>query len=88
MGNFINVVSQYERMAVFTLGKFSGMRKPGFHLLFWPIQRQERVDLREEVLDIPRQTNITLDNAPIDIENNNPPKTPSIVLEGEICDKE
>ena len=48
MGNFINVVSQYERMAVFTLGKFSGMRKPGFHLLFWPIQRQERVDLREE----------------------------------------
>ncbi|MCH2307683.1 MAG: SPFH/Band 7/PHB domain protein [SAR202 cluster bacterium] len=68
MGNFINVVSQYERMAVFTLGKFSGMRKPGFHLLFWPIQRQERVDLREEVLDIPRQTNITLDNAPIDID--------------------
>ena len=68
MGNFINVVSQYERMALFTLGKFSGMRNPGFHLLFWPIQTQVRVDLREEVLDIPRQTNITLDNAPIDID--------------------
>ena len=68
MGNFINVVSQYERMALFTLGKFSGMRKPGFHILFWPIQTQVRVDLREEVLDIPRQTNITLDNAPIDID--------------------
>ena len=68
MGNFINVVSQYERMALFTLGKFSGMRNPGFHLLFWPIQTQVRVDLREEVLDIPRQTIITLDNAPIDID--------------------
>ena len=68
MANFINVVSQYERMALFTLGKFSGMRNPGFHLLFWPIQTQVRVDLREEVLDIPRQTNITLDNAPIDID--------------------
>ena len=52
MGNFINVVSQYERMALFTLGKFSGMRNPGFHILFWPIQTQVRVDLREEVLDI------------------------------------
>jgi regulator of protease activity HflC (stomatin/prohibitin superfamily) len=68
MGNFINVVTQYERMAVFTLGKFSGMRKPGLHLLLWPFQRQVRVDLREEVLDIPRQKNITLDNAPIDID--------------------
>ena len=68
MGNFINVVAQYERMAVFTLGKFSGMRTPGLHLLLWPFQRQVRVDLREEVLDIPRQKNITLDNAPIDID--------------------
>ena len=68
MGNFINVVTQYERMEVFTLGKFAGMRKPGLHLLLWPFQRQVRVDLREEVLDIPRQKNITLDNAPIDID--------------------
>ena len=68
MSNFINVVAQYERMAVFTLGKFSGMRTPGLHLLLWPFQRQVRVDLREEVLDIPRQKNITLDNAPIDID--------------------
>jgi regulator of protease activity HflC (stomatin/prohibitin superfamily) len=44
------------------------MRKPGLHLLLWPFQRQVRVDLREEVLDIPRQKNITLDNAPIDID--------------------
>ncbi len=65
---YIKVVRQYERLALFTLGKYSGLRQPGLNLFFWPIHNSLRVDLREEVLDIPRQTNITLDNAPIDID--------------------
>jgi regulator of protease activity HflC (stomatin/prohibitin superfamily) len=65
---FVMIVKQYERLAVFTLGKFAGMREPGFRLFFWPIHRTSRVDLREDVIDIPRQTNITRDNAPIDID--------------------
>ena len=65
---FIKIVRQYERLAVFTLGKYSGMRQPGLNLLFWPFHTTNRVDLREEVMDIPRQTNITLDNAPIHID--------------------
>ena len=44
------------------------MRQPGLNLLFWPFHTTSTVDLREEVMDIPRQTNITLDNAPIDID--------------------
>ncbi len=64
----IKIVKQYERLAVFTLGKYSGLMQPGLRLLFWPFHSAERVDLREEVLDIPRQTNITKDNAPIDID--------------------
>ena len=68
MGLFINIVKQYELMAVFNLGKFSGMRKPGFHFLFWPLQSGQKVDTREEVVDIPRQSNITKDNAPIEID--------------------
>ncbi len=65
---YIKVVRQYERLALFMLGKYAGMRQPGLQLLFWPFHRTQSLDLREEVLDIPRQTNITLDNAPIDID--------------------
>ena len=65
---YISVVKQYERLAVFTLGKYSGLRNPGLNLLVWPFQSTQRIDLRENVIDIPRQTNITLDNAPIDID--------------------
>ena len=65
---YIMIVRQYERMAVFTLGKYAGMRQPGLNILVWPFQTSRKVDLREDVIDIPRQTNITLDNAPIDID--------------------
>ena len=68
---YIKVVRQYERLAVFTLGKFSatgGLKGPGLRILVWPIQTTTMIDLREEVIDIPRQTNITSDNAPLDID--------------------
>ena len=65
---YVKIVRQYERVAIFTLGKYAGMRQPGLNLLFWPFHTTSTVDLREEVMDIPRQTNITLDNAPIDID--------------------
>ena len=67
----IKIVRQYERLAGFTLGKFSergGLKGPGLRILVWPIQTATRIDLREEVIDIPRQTNITSDNAPLDID--------------------
>lgn len=65
---YIKIVRQYERLAVFTLGKFSGLRQPGMQVLIWPMQRTRTIDLREVVIDIPRQTNITRDNAPINID--------------------
>ena len=65
---YMKIIKQYERLAVFTLGKFSGIRQPGLNFFLWPFHMTTNVDLREEVMDIPRQTNITLDNAPIDID--------------------
>ncbi len=64
----VKIVKQYERLALFTLGKYSGLIQPGLRILFWPFHSTQRVDLREEVMDIPRQTNITKDNAPIEID--------------------
>ena len=65
---YITIVKQYERLAVFWLGKFSGLKPPGLKVMFWPFITYQRIDLREAVIDIPRQTNITRDNAPIDID--------------------
>ncbi len=64
----IKVVREYKRLVVFRLGKCIGEKGPGLVWL-WPIiDKAVWVDLREFFLDIPRQTCITKDNAPIDID--------------------
>ena len=65
---YIVVVKQYERLAVFWLGKFTGLKSPGLKILAWPLHRTRRIDLRESVINIPKQTSITSDNAPINID--------------------
>ena len=65
---FIRIVQQYELMAVFWLGKFIGLKAPGLQILIWPFHSTKKIDLREEVINIPRQSNITRDNATIDID--------------------
>jgi regulator of protease activity HflC (stomatin/prohibitin superfamily) len=64
----IRVIRDYERLVVFRLGRYVGERGPGVVWL-WPIIDQVvRANLREEYLEIPSQTCITQDNAPIDID--------------------
>ena len=64
----INFLRNYQRMARFRWGNFEGMRGPGPVWLVPIMHSGTRVDLRTEVLDIARQTNITKANAPIDID--------------------
>ena len=65
----VNIIKQYERLVVFTFGTYTGVRGPGIRWL-WPIVNSgsRTVDLREVPVAIPRQTSITKDNAPIDID--------------------
>ena len=63
----INFVRDYERLARFRFGRFEGMKGPGLIVAIPILHQVERVDTRVEVLDIPQQTNITKDNAPINI---------------------
>ena len=65
---FINFVRDYERLARFRFGKFQGMLGPGVVIAIPVVHQIVKVDMRTEVLDIPKQTNITKDNAPIDID--------------------
>ena len=62
------IVKQYERMVPFRLGKFFGLKGAGLRILIPLIDSFQKVDLREDVIDVARQTNITKDNAPIDID--------------------
>ena len=64
----LNFLRNYQRMARFRWGNFEGMKGPGPVWLVPIMHSGTRVDLRTEVLDIARQTNITKDNAPIDID--------------------
>ena len=65
---YFRVVQQYELLGVFWLGKFVGLKDAGLRFFIWPFHRTITIDLREEVINIPRQTNITSDNAPLDID--------------------
>ena len=62
------IVKQYERMVTFRLGKYIGMKDAGLKLLVPFLDSFQKVDLRENVIDVARQTNITKDNAPIGID--------------------
>lgn len=64
----IRIVQEFERLVVFRLGRCVGERGPGLVLLIPFIDRGVKVDLREQIREIPHQTSITLDNAPIDID--------------------
>lgn len=66
--NAIKVVPEYVRLVVFRLGRCIGDKGPGLVLLIPFIDRPVRVDLREQVREIPHQVSITKDNAPISID--------------------
>src|SRR5512138_3512797 len=66
--NAIRIVPEYQRLVVFRLGRSVGSKGPGIVILVPVIDRAVKVDLREQVREIPHQTSITKDNAPISID--------------------
>jgi regulator of protease activity HflC (stomatin/prohibitin superfamily) len=68
LASAIRVVPEYNRLVVFRLGRCVGTKGPGIVLLIPIIDRAVKVDLREQVREIPHQTSITKDNAPISID--------------------
>jgi regulator of protease activity HflC (stomatin/prohibitin superfamily) len=66
--NMIRVVREYERLVVFRFGRCIGQKGPGIIFLIPIVDVATRVDLREQYLEVPRQTCITKDNASISID--------------------
>ena len=61
----LKVVKEYERGVRFTLGKYTGMMRPGLRIVVPVIQSWDRVDLRVKAVDVPDQDCITKDNVSV-----------------------
>ena len=66
----VRVVQQYERMVVFRLGRTDErlVKDPGLRFLIPIVDRPVKVDIREQFIEVPSQTTITKDNAPINVD--------------------
>ena len=66
----VRVVNQYERLVVNRLGHMNEglVREPGLRFLVPFVDRPVKVDLRETLTEVPSQTTITKDNAPINVD--------------------
>jgi regulator of protease activity HflC (stomatin/prohibitin superfamily) len=66
----VRVVNEYARLVVFRFGRTNeGLVKgPGLVFLIPFVDRPTAVDLREQFIEVPSQTAITKDNAPINID--------------------
>jgi regulator of protease activity HflC (stomatin/prohibitin superfamily) len=64
----IKIVREYERVVQFRLGRLMGAKGPGIIFIIPIINRLVKTDLRERYLEVPHQTAITKDNAPVDID--------------------
>lgn len=60
-------VNEYERGVMFTMGRYSSMKKPGWRLVIPVFQRLVKVDLRVKAVDVPDQDAITKDNISVRI---------------------
>ncbi len=63
----IRQVNQYERGVMFTMGKFTGIREPGWRLVIPVFQRLRKVDMRIKAVDVPQQQAITKDNISVGV---------------------
>ncbi len=66
--NAIKIVPEYQRLVVFRLGRSVGPKGPGITILIPFLDRAVKVDLREQLREVPHQVSITKDNAPISID--------------------
>jgi regulator of protease activity HflC (stomatin/prohibitin superfamily) len=67
LASAIKILQEYERGVVFRLGRFVGVKGPGFVLIIPIVDRLIRVSLRVITLDVPAQDVITKDNVTIKV---------------------
>jgi len=64
----IKIVQPYEQAIYMRLGKFVRVLNQGLNVVCPLINQVVKLDLRTEVLDVPKQEVITKDNSPVDVD--------------------
>ena len=60
-------INEYQRGVMFTMGRFAGLREPGWRLVIPVFQKMIKIDIRTKAVDVPDQEAITKDNIPVRI---------------------
>jgi len=60
-------INQYQRGVMFTMGKFTGIKQPGWRLVIPIFQHMKKVDMRVKAVDVPQQQAITKDNISVGV---------------------
>jgi regulator of protease activity HflC (stomatin/prohibitin superfamily) len=64
----IKLVRPFQRGVVERLGKYKGSVEPGLRVVIPGVDRVTRVDMREQVIDVPPQEVITSDNVVVSVD--------------------
>ena len=64
----VKIVQPYEQAIYMRLGKFVRVLNQGLNIVCPLINKVVKLDLRTEVLDVPKQEVITKDNSPVDVD--------------------
>jgi regulator of protease activity HflC (stomatin/prohibitin superfamily) len=64
----LRIVRQFEKGLIETFGQYSQTVHAGLVLIFPPFQTLRKVDMREQVMDVPPQEVITKDNASVTVD--------------------
>ena len=68
LASSIKIMSEYQRIVVFRLGRLVGIKGPGLVFIIPIIDTYIKLDLRTRVIDVPKQRVITEDNVTVDVD--------------------
>ncbi len=64
----IKIVQQHQKGLIERFGRYRKSVGPGFHMIVPFIERMQKVDMREQVVDVPPQEVITKDNVVVTVD--------------------
>jgi regulator of protease activity HflC (stomatin/prohibitin superfamily) len=65
--SMLRQINEYERGVTFTMGKFTGIKSPGWKIIVPIFQQLNKVDMRVKAVDVPDQKAITKDNISVNV---------------------